>query len=194
MARAFMSLLALLLAGSMALAQGTDPVKGILLTARSDLRDPNFGGSVVLVTNHGGHGPLGVILNRPTRVPVSRLFPDLEALAPVQDRVYFGGPVSGGAISFVFRADKKPDDAIPVVDGVYWSGNQELLRKLLARDKPMEGLQVFVGYSGWAPGQLEREIARGDWKLENATGEAIFSPRPQRAWPEHEPAGPEHRG
>lgn len=194
MARVFMSLVAWLLIGSMAFAEGAEPVKGILLTARADLRDPNFAGAVAVVTNHGGHGLLGVILNRPTRVPVSRLFPDMERLASLPDRVYFGGPVDGAALSFLFRADNPADDALPVVDGVYWSGNRELLRKLLSRDRPMEGLQVFVGYSGWLPGQLEREIARGDWKLESATAASIFSARPQRPWPDRETSDTEHRG
>lgn len=195
MARALTSLLAMLLLALPALAEESPPGKGLLLTARSELRDPNFRGSVVVVTNNAGYGPIGVILNRPTRVPVSRLFPAIEKLAALEDKVYFGGPVAGGAISFLYRGDKPEiGDAVRVVEGVYWSGNQELLVKLLGRDKPLEGLQLFVGYSGWAPGQLEREIARGDWKVENASPATIFGPRPQHPWPEREAPGTEHRG
>lgn len=196
MARAFMSLVALLWLAAPASAADVEPAaSGLLLTARSEVRDPRFAGSVVVVTNNAGHGPVGVILNRPTRVPVARLFPANGKLAALEDKVYFGGPVGAGAISFLYRGDRpEGGDVVPVVDGVYWSGNGDLLAKLLGRDKPMEGLQVFVGYSGWAPGQLEREIARGDWKVEGATGERIFSPRPQHPWPAREPADTEHRG
>lgn len=177
------------------LAQDDKPATAMLVTATEGLRDPNFSGSVVVVTNHGGHGPLGIILNRPTRVPVSRLFPEAERLAALGDKVYFGGPVAGGAISFLYRGEKpETGDVVPVVDGVFWSGSQELLRKLLTRDKPMEGLQIFVGHSRWAPGQLEGEIERGDWKVERASPEAIFSPRPQHPWPARDVPAPEHRG
>jgi hypothetical protein len=99
---------------------------------------------------------------QPTRIPVSRLFPELETLAQLDDKVYFGGPVEIQAVSFLFRFDKPPEKATEVLDGLYFSTDRELLRKLLGRDQPMEGLRIFVGFSGWARGQLEAEIARGD--------------------------------
>src|SRR5437763_709149 len=79
--------------------------------------------------------------------------------APLDDKVYFGGPVEIASVSFLFRADTPPEHATQILDGVYVSTNGELLRKLLARDKPMEGLRIFVGHSGWVLGQLEAEIA-----------------------------------
>ena len=139
--------------------------------------------------NNLGRAPAGVIINRPTRIPVSRLFPEIEQLAHVDDKVYFGGPVQIEAVSFLFRADKTPEDASQVLDGVYISSNRELLHKLLSRDKPMEGLRIFVGFSGWALGQLENEIARGDWKLAPADGAAIFDRAPGPPWPEQPARG-----
>jgi putative transcriptional regulator len=159
----------------------------ILIVARPELPDSNFKDSIVLVMNNVGPAPGGVILNRPTRIPVSHLFPDIERLARVDDKVYFGGPVQITVLSFLFRARTEPEDAIKVLDGVYVSTNRELLLKLLARDKPMQGLRIFIGYSGWAPGQLEGEIARGDWTLEPATADAIFSEKAQHPWPEEAP-------
>src|SRR5207249_1126471 len=82
--------------------------------------------------------------------------------------------------SFLFRADTPPEHAMQILDGVYVSTNGELLRKLLARDKPMEGLHIFVGHSGWAHGQLEAEIARGDWTLAPAETDAIFHGKSDR--------------
>jgi putative transcriptional regulator len=153
----------------------------ILLSARAELPDPNFKDSVVLVMNNLGPVPAGVILNRPTRIGLSHLFPDL---AHVGDKLYFGGPVEVGSVSFLFRADAPPEQATQVVDGVYFSTNRELLRTLLARDKPLEGLRVFVGYSGWAPGQLEAEIARGDWKVGRVDRDALFERKSEHPWPE----------
>ena len=159
----------------------------ILIVARPELPDPNFKDSIVLVMNNVGPAPGGVILNRPTRIPVSHLFPDVERLTRVDDKVYFGGPVQVTVVSFLFRASAEPEDAIKVLDGVYLSTNRELLLKLLARDKPMQGLRIFIGYSGWGPGQLEGEIAQGDWTLEPATADAIFDNKSQHPWPEEPP-------
>ena len=103
---------------------------------------------------------------------------------PLDDKLYFGGPVAIMSVLFVFRADEPPEDATRVLDGVYVSTNRELLRKLLARDKPMEGLRVFIGHSGWAPGQLEAEIARGDWTLAPARPDEIFGRKSEHPWPE----------
>jgi len=171
-------------------AEEAKPLTTILLVARPELPDSNFKDSIVLVMNNVGPVPGGVIINRPTRISVSRLFPDVEALARLEDKVYFGGPVQVNLVSFVFRAETEPEDAVKIMDGVYASANRELLLKLLARDKPMQGLRIFVGYSGWGPGQLEGEIARGDWTLKPATTEAIFGRNAERPWPdEAAPAG-----
>ena len=156
----------------------------ILIVARAELPDPNFKDSVVLVMNNVAPVPAGLIVNRPTRIPVSRLFPDIEALGSLDDKIYFGGPVEIESVSFLFRAEAPPEHATQVLDGVYLSTSAELLRKLLERDKPMEGLRVFAGYAGWAPGQLQAEIERGDWKLAPANARAVFEAKPEHPWPE----------
>ena len=155
----------------------------ILLVARAELPDPNFADSVVLVMNNLGPAPVGVIINRPTSIPVSRLFPDLKPLGQVRDKVYFGGPVEFGSVWFVFRAATPPAHAVQATDSVYISADRKLLIRLLGREKPMDGLRIFIGHSGWAPGQLEAEIARGDWTLEHAESGAIFDGKSEHPWP-----------
>lgn len=176
----------LLLAAPVGLnAAGDEPaLTTMLLVARSELPDPNFKDSVVLVMNNIAPGPAGIIINRPTRLPVSHVFPDARGLEHITDKVYFGGPVEIDSVSFLFRTATPPQGAVMVVEGVYLSKSAKLLRELLARDKPMDGLRVFVGHSGWAPGQLENEISRGDWKLAPASAGAIFDAHPEHPWPE----------
>jgi putative transcriptional regulator len=167
-------------------ADNTKGLTAILLVARAELRDSNFKDSVVLVMNNIGPAPIGVIINRPTRIGVSGLFPDLERSERLDGKLYFGGPVDVESASFLFRANSPPEHAFQVLDGVYFSANRELLGKLLGRDKPMDGLRIFVGHSGWAPGQLENEIARGDWTLAPADAEAIFHGKAEHPWPEQQ--------
>jgi putative transcriptional regulator len=185
--------LLLVATSSPALDRDTSPVTALLLVARAELPDPNFKDSVVLVLNNIAPVPAGVIINRPTNIPVSRLFPDLERLAQLDDKVYFGGPVEVASISFLFRADTAPEHAVQVMAGVHLSTERELLRKLLSREKPMESLRIFIGYAAWAPGQLEAEIARGDWTLSPASADAIFGLRSERPWPEQQAPASGHR-
>jgi putative transcriptional regulator len=165
----------------------------IVIVARAELPDPNFKDSVVLVMNNIGPGPVGVIMNRPTTIAISRLFSDLERLAQLDDKLYFGGPVGLSSVSFLFRAETPPADASEVLGGIYMSANRELLRKLLSREKPMESLRIFLGYSGWAPGQLEAEIARGDWSLAPAEASVIFDRKSEHPWPEPQAPGTARR-
>jgi putative transcriptional regulator len=167
-----------------AAADGPPSMTAILITARADLPDPNFRDAVVLVTNGLGPGPAGVILNRPTRIGVAELFPEVKALAHRDDKVYFGGPLDITSVLFLFRAATPPEHALQVQDGIYLSGDLDLLHKLFARAKPLDGLRVFIGYSSWGPGQLQGEIARGDWTLAPASSAAIFGRRAEHPWPQ----------
>jgi putative transcriptional regulator len=155
----------------------------ILLTAHGNLPDPDFADSVVLVMNNLAPAPVGVIVNRPTKVSVAELFPDLKRLAPLHAKVYFGGPVELDTVWFLFRASKPPKHAIRAFADVWLSADRDLLLTLLTRDKPMDALRLFLGHSGWAPGQLEAEIKNGDWTLGTADPNTIFSTKSNHPWP-----------
>jgi putative transcriptional regulator len=162
------------------------PMKSILLVARKNLPDPFFRDSVVLVTRSGGLVPVGVIVNRPTDVPLSRVFSDIERLRSRDETLFLGGPVMPELLVVVFRAAVPPAEAIEVLDGVYMSLSGELLRELLGRENPVEGLRVFAGHAGWAPGQLESEVARGDWHLVTADARMVLEIEPEKLWKELE--------
>jgi len=164
-------------------ADDAKPLTAILLVAGDDLPDSDFADSVVLVMNNLAPAPVGIIINRPMPIPVSRLFPDLKRLAQVRDKVYFGGPVEFGSVWFLFRSTTLPEHAVQACDGVYLSADRTLLLQLLGRDKPMDGLRIFVGHAGWAPGQLEAEIANGAWTLKRVEPEAIFNGKSEHPWP-----------
>jgi len=192
MIRALCALLLLFAMALPAFADSAQPLNAILLVAQAELVDPNFKGSIVLVMNNIAPAPAGIVINRPTTIAVSRLFPDIERLAQLDDKLYFGGPVELTTVSFLVQADVVPEHATEVVHGLYLSADRELLRKLLNRDKPMEGLRIFIGYSGWAPGQLEAELAHGAWTLAPADAGTIYDAKPERPWPEQETPEDEH--
>jgi putative transcriptional regulator len=173
----------LLLGGAPLVADDTGALTAILLVAKPDLPDDDFADSVVLVMNNLGPAPIGVVVNRPTRITIAELFPDVARLARLHDRVYFGGPVDFGAIWFLVRAAAPPAHAMPAFGGVYLSADRALLMTLLDRPKPMDGLRIYLGHSAWAPGQLESEIDRGAWSLERANPDAVFGGKSDHLWP-----------
>ena len=183
LARALWALALLCGAASPTEADDAKHLTSILIVARSELPDPFFAGSVVLVMNNLAPGPVGLIINRPTEVSVSRLFPDLKSLPELHEKLYFGGPVEPDLVWFLVRAEASPGHAVRVCEGVYLSADRDLLLKLLGRSNPMEGLKVFVGHAGWAPGQLEAEIGNGDWSSKQADSKGIFNGQRESPWP-----------
>jgi len=155
--------------------------KSIFLVAKKDMPDPFFRDSVVLITN-AAVAPIGVIINKPLDVKLSKALPDHEQLKAREEKLYFGGPVKANDVIFVFRSKKPVENALRLMDGVYITGSREVLETLLKRDNPVEGLRIFAGHAGWSPGQLEGEIARGDWDLAPAEESAIFSSKPEELW------------
>ena len=155
----------------------------IFLIARGGLSDPFFAHSIVLVMNNLAGAPVGVIINRPTPIAVSSLFPGIGSLRHATAKVYLGGPVDFESVWFLFRARNPHRHAVQVLDGVYLSADARLLRGLLARGRPMADLRIFIGHAGWAPGQLQTEIRAGDWAVRSADPQAIFGHRSEYPWP-----------
>jgi putative transcriptional regulator len=140
--------------------------EGFLLIARDDSRDPNFAESVVLVTPYDQRGgSVGLILNRPLNIPIEKVL-QIPSLQKNRHLLYFGGPVATNSVVFLFRHGKKLPRALHIVDDVYMSTHLPLLDELIKQgiNGPTD-LRVFLGYSGWARGQLASELKRGVWRL-----------------------------
>lgn len=158
---------------------------GVFLVAKPELEDPNFRQTVVLITQpEPGGGPIGVVINRSSERRLREVFPDNAQLAASDERIFYGGPVRRSVLLFVFRASTAPAASLHVLDDIYLSGNGTLLEELLARPEPTRDLRVYAGYSGWAPGQLQAEIARGGWVVVKAQVSLIFSQDPASVWGE----------
>ena len=152
---------------------------GRFLVAARRLRDPNFAETVVLLVDYDENGALGLIVNRPTDVPLAGMVPAVEELRDRNDAVYIGGPVARDRLVLLFRSTVPRERSSHVVDGVYASSDLEVLRALAGGDVPF---RAYVGYSGWAPGQLDAEVLRGDWHVAPADAGAVFDPAPLELW------------
>ena len=158
------------------------PAKGRFLVASRNLSDPNFSHSVVLLLAHEARGSMGVVINRPTSLRLATLLPDLRELRDRTDHVSFGGPVAINAITLLLRTRHPPRKAEPVFGDVYATGDLDNLREALVAKGERADVRAYVGYAGWGAGQLEQEIARGDWYVGPADAGSVFDPSPTEIW------------
>jgi len=155
---------------------------GALLVARPGLLDPNFRQTVVLVTHRPDGSTVGVILNRPTQIEAAALLPGLPA-ERYRDALYFGGPVLRQTVVAVFESESTPEtSAFHVLQSIYMSMREEILSRLLEQDGAR--YRLYLGFSGWAPGQLESEFAREGWYLLPADPGAVFRADTRGLWEE----------
>lgn len=161
---------------------GIRPAKGAFLIARRGLPDPNFFRSVVFLLRHNESGTLGVIVNRQTTVELAEAIPQVEGVDGKPHRLSLGGPVSRDRVSFLIRDSQPVDLGEHVIGDVYFGIDRLLLERLLKAGKPESELKVFAGYAGWSAGQLEKELARGDWHLATVDLGTIFCGGGESLW------------
>ena len=159
---------------------------GRLLVATPLLVDPNFDRTVVLVLDHDAEGTLGVVVNRPTAVPVREVLADWSDLAEPLPVVFQGGPVALDSVLGLaeLRSVLRVEDRDPVG----WRRVQGDLG-LVDLDTPPQELaglvsafRIYAGYAGWSAGQLERELGQGAWYVVDAAPADAFTLSPEAAW------------
>jgi putative transcriptional regulator len=143
-----------------------------LLVASPTLADPNFARSVVLMAEHHGEGALGLVVNRPGPVSVAEVLSHVdEGLRAAAERagraggaVLVGGPVTPERLWIVYRRGAAPieDDGVAVGTSLALGGSRELLDRLV-RAPDAGPFALLLGYAGWGPLQVEREVAAGAW-------------------------------
>ncbi len=160
---------------------GTTSMKGRLLVATPSLREPAFDRTVILMLEHGAEGALGLVLNRPSEMELRGPAPDWEPFAAHPPVVFFGGPVGQGSAICLARAegDDQSDAWTPIFGRI---GALNIAKSPHEVDQPIEEIRVFSGHAGWAPGQLEAEIADGAWFLVHSEPEDALSSEPLDLW------------
>jgi putative transcriptional regulator len=167
----------------------SEDLAGRLLVATPMLGDPNFRRTVVLVVEHEAEqGTLGVVLNRPTKVPVGQVLEPWTELATDPSVVFTGGPVSPNSALALAHV---PGTDEPVGWHPLEGGRPEVARLgLVDLDAPpgllaaaIVSLRVYAGYAGWSSGQLQAEIEEGAWYVLPAEASDAFCTEPGRLWP-----------
>jgi len=169
-----------------------ESLTGHLLVASPRLADPNFTRRVILVLDHGGHGALGVVIDRPGGVAVGELLPQWHSLATAPAELFTGGPVARNALIGLVRLTSRPDASDEAVLG------ESGWRLLVDAERPVGtvdlssdpsligdsiiGARLFSGYAGWDSDQLEEEIEEGSWYVVPAEARDPISADPEGLW------------
>lgn len=157
--------------------------RGSILVASDSLLDPRFARSVVLITDHGVEGAVGVILNRPTLIRVVDAIPVLDKHLHRHDKtMYFGGPVASDTARVLIAATEALLGATWIVDGVYGVDRMSVLLPYFDEEEFVGRTRFYGGYAGWGAGQLEKEIKRGDWIVIEGDATTIFSDSVDTLW------------
>ncbi|GGS19191.1 MULTISPECIES: YqgE/AlgH family protein [Actinokineospora] len=157
---------------------------GTLLVAAPSLLDQNFRRTVVFVIDHRGEGTLGVVLNRPSEVPVGEVLPSWGPHVTDPGSVFVGGPVEQKTA--LCLAAMRTGESVDGVHGLIGVRGPVALVDLDADPEPLvpklRGVRVFAGYAGWEVGQLAGEIDRGDWIVVPALPADVLAPPGQDLW------------
>lgn len=158
------------------------PVRGgVLLVALPALADPNFDRTVVYVVDHGAHGTLGVVLNRPSETDLLEVLPGWWSLAAAPRTFHVGGPCERDTALCLGVGHPPPDlpGLRPVAAAVHLV---DLETDPAITGAGLEQLRVFAGYAGWGPGQLVAEIAADAWAVVASKPEDVVGPSGVGLW------------
>ncbi len=156
-----------------------DDLRGKLLVSHPRLGERAFSRTVVLVAAHDEAGALGLILNRPTALTVTEVAPPVAEL-PCDGLIYEGGPVEPDGL--VVLADFLPS----IEDQLEIDGTLGLVRSDNGPPSQVaphiDRCRVYAGHAGWAPGQLESEIAEQAWLVTARVPGDVFGDTAEQLW------------
>ena len=151
------------------------------LVAMPQLQDPNFSRTVVLLCEHAEEGAMGLVINRSTETLASQIV-QLEP-PPEQEsglEVWIGGPVDPARGWLLLSEDL--GDGIELCPGLYLSASRELLRQVMGASGLSKRCRFLVGYAGWGPKQLDRELADSAWLTVPVDSALLFDTPSEAMW------------
>jgi len=155
---------------------------GKLLVASRELGDPRFAETVILLVQYDAQGVVGLILNRRTDIPLSRVLDGLKAAKDRSDRVYLGGPVETPVVFALFQSPAKIEGAEHIFGDVYLISAKTLFEKVISAGPDPGIFHAYLGYAGWAKDQLRMEVQLGAWFIFPPDSGTVFNSDPDSLW------------
>ena len=158
-----------------------EPEKGDFLLSEPFLNDPNFERTVILVCENNTEGTFGLVMNKLSDLQLNDVLEE-EIVFPAYLNI--GGPVEQNTLHFVHRLGETIEGSIQLNGDLYWSGDFEQIKFLMNSGLVKEeDIQFYLGYSGWASGQLREEMDSSSWFVrKGATSREIFDLESDILW------------
>jgi putative transcriptional regulator len=155
---------------------------GQFLIATPAMRDTGFDHAVILMLRHDQDGAFGIVINRPLgQRPMADLLGAKDTPASGNVQVFSGGPVQPNIGFVVHSTDYRRAETLDVDGRVAMTSSREVLRDIADKRGPAKALIAF-GYAGWAPGQLESELARNAWYTAPEDPALVFDDDRDKVW------------
>lgn len=155
------------------------PKQGRILISEPFSMDSFFKRSVVLITEYNEDGAIGFILNKSVELSINEV---IEDFPKSNIRITIGGPVSTDTLHYIHSYPSIPN-SIKVLKDVYWGGDFDVIKIMAETGELNEhNIRFFLGYSGWAPEQLNEEISNNYWLVSNLNSEIIINGNIYTIW------------
>ncbi len=155
---------------------------GSILISEPFLGDPNFERTVVLICRHDEEGTFGLVLNRKSNLKLSDVLDIEQGNGDMELNI--GGPMQYNTLHYIHQLEAL-QESIPLGKSVFWGGDYDQLQEMLAAGQiEPDEIRFFLGYSGWSPGQLEEEIERDSWIINNTYTDRLFDLDQDKLWRE----------
>lgn len=162
-----------------------ESLTGYFLIATHQMPDPRFAGRVIYICRHDpSEGAMGFIVNQPLAdVTLAELYASMDLEVPDFElpNIFVGGPVDVQGIFFLHSSDYETPQYLEVTDSINLSRSSAILEDIAIQKGPRD-YRCFIGYSGWAPGQLEEEMRHEGWLILPAEYNDLFKISPERMW------------
>jgi putative transcriptional regulator len=162
-----------------------DTLTNQLLIAMPSLEDPNFSRTVTYICEHGEHGAMGIVLNRPTNLRLADVLQHMEidgaSDAAGGQIVYLGGPVEEERGFVLHTPATQWDSTLAITAEISITTSRDIL-EAMARDRGPRRTLVALGYAGWGAGQLEQEIQQNAWLSGPADSSILFELPAEERW------------
>ena len=156
------------------------PGPGKILISEPFLFDYYFKRSVILLAEHNKEGTFGVIINKPMAVSFNEVVKDFPEF---DSHIYLGGPVKTDNLFYIHTLGDQIENSLPILEGLYWGGDLEKIREMILIGQLNEGnSRFFIGYSGWMPKQLDKELKRDSWLVSNLSTHQVMHAETESMW------------
>lgn len=162
-------------------SSGVQVGRGKILIAEPFMPDFYFKRAVLLVADHNpSEGTFGLILNKKTEYTIDQITNDFTNL---KSEVYLGGPVQTDNLFYLHRRGDLLPDSLEISPGIFWGGDFDQI-KYLVNENIMDSkdIRFYLGYSGWSPNQLDKELKEKAWLVSKILIHDVFNADPDKLW------------